>query len=178
MSVRVRVSVRVRARVRVSIRVKVSDAWVIIPHVIQVLCEELSHVSGPTQTSSPEAPSPEPKSPDLALIDVIADRNHHHRLSSWCLHRPDVVTNFQITEAMVQTRLNMSMKCTKENLEMDKWMLGILNQSLAEVLQAFGTVIDPQRPPSVNKYRVSHSEPSERLQTIGWDTMGEFPHSS
>ena len=141
--------------------------------VVQVLCEEFSYLSGSDADSEASATSgPDPQS-KMALIDIIANRNHYHRLGSWCLNRPDVVTNFHITEALVEARLKSSTKCTKENLEMDKWMLGILNDSLANVLQGFGSVIAPRQEDliQVNSDRL---DPSKRLQSIGWDAMGEF----
>merc|ERR1719201_2911324 len=63
---------------------------------MQVLCEELSFVSD--THAAPASPGPNPDS-HPSVVDLIADRNHHHRLGSWCLRRPDVVTNFHITEA-------------------------------------------------------------------------------
>ena len=136
--------------------------------MVQVLCEELSYLSrGQTDSEASASAS------TTALIDVIANRNHYNRLGSWCLNRPDVVTNFHITEALVEARLKSSSKCTKENLEMDNWMLGILDQSLAQVLQGFDSVIAPLEVDR-DKYNSDTLDPSKRLQSIGWDAMGDF----
>ena len=136
--------------------------------MMQILCEELSYLSR-GQTDSEVSAS----ASTTALIDVIANRNHYNRLGSWCLNRPDVVTNFHVTEALVEARLKSSSKCTKQNLEMDNWMLKILNESLAQVLQGFDSVIAPLEVDR-EKYNSDPLDPSKRLQTIGWDAMGEF----